>query len=51
VTTTKFQDPRAKVIAQQIEAINNAAYSEAYDPILQNQAVHGGLSPIEGILR
>lgn len=51
MTTTKFQDPRAKAIAQQIEAINNTAYSEAYDPILHNQVVQGGLSPIEGTLR
>jgi hypothetical protein len=48
---TKFQDPRARAIAAQIETINTAGYESAYDPVLQNHVVHGGLSPVESILR
>ncbi|NDJ25948.1 hypothetical protein GS682_31075 [Nostoc sp. B(2019)] len=48
---TKFQDPRAEAVAQQIDAINQAGWESAYDPVLQNHVVHGGLSPVEGILR
>jgi hypothetical protein len=48
---TKFQDPRAAAIAQQIEAINQAGWESAYDPIFQHHMVHGGLSPVEGVLR
>ncbi|WP_193200225.1 hypothetical protein [Nostoc sp. MG11] len=48
---TKFQDPRARAIAAQIEAINVIGYESAYDPVLQNHVIQGGLSPVEGILR
>ncbi|WP_226889757.1 hypothetical protein [Nostoc sp. MG11] len=48
---TKFQDPRAATIAQQIDSINTAGYESAYDPVLQNHVVQGGLSLVEGILR
>ncbi|WP_226889938.1 hypothetical protein [Nostoc sp. MG11] len=48
---TKFQDPRARAIAAQIETINATGYESAYDPVLQNHVVHGGLSLVEGVLR
>ncbi|WP_226890051.1 hypothetical protein, partial [Nostoc sp. MG11] len=48
---TKFQDPRARAIAAQIEAINVIGYESAHDPVLQNHVVYGGLSSVEGILR
>ncbi|YAF99328.1 MAG: hypothetical protein AB3A66_29720 (plasmid) [Nodularia sp. CChRGM 3473] len=51
MTTAKFQDPRAKAIAQQIDAINQAAYSQAHDPIFQHHLICGGLSSVEGVLR
>jgi hypothetical protein len=48
---TKFQDPRARARSVQIETINATGWESAYDPVLQNHVVHGGLSIIEGILR
>jgi hypothetical protein len=48
---TKFQDPRAAAIAQQIDAINTTGWESAHDPIFQHHMVYGGLSPVEGVLR
>ncbi|BDI20473.1 hypothetical protein ANSO36C_62750 (plasmid) [Nostoc cf. commune SO-36] len=48
---TKFQDPRAAALAQQIDQINAIGWGSACDLALQNHAVKGGLSPVETVLR
>ncbi|WP_341530089.1 hypothetical protein WKK05_12810 [Nostoc sp. UHCC 0302] len=48
---TRFQDPRAAAIAQQIDQINATGWEGACDLALQNHTAKGGLSPVEAVLR
>jgi hypothetical protein len=48
---TRFQDPRAAALAQQIDQINATGWESACDLALQKHVAKGGLSPVEAVLR
>jgi hypothetical protein len=48
---TRFQDPRAATLAQQIDQINATGWESACDLALQNHTAKGGLSPVEAVVR
>ncbi len=48
--TTRFQDPKAAALAQQIDQINTIGWESACD-LAQQHVVKGGLSPVEAVLR
>ncbi|MEA5604875.1 hypothetical protein VB732_27655, partial [Nostoc sp. UHCC 0252] len=48
---TRFQDPRAAALAQQIDQINVIGWEGACDMALQQHAAKSELSPVETVLR
>jgi hypothetical protein len=48
---TRFQDPKAAALVQQIDQINAIGWQGACDMALQQHLVKGGLSPVETVLR
>jgi hypothetical protein len=48
---TRFQDPRAAELTQQIDQINATGWEGACDLALQQHVVKGELSPVETVLR
>ncbi len=48
---TRFQDPKAAALAQQIDQINAIGWEGACGIALQQHVIKGELSPVEAVLR